>query len=473
MSRASGFIMNEDKKMNTTTDLGTTPMKRLVLQLALPSMAAQFVNVLYSIIDRMYIGHISGDGALALAGAGVCGPVVTLLTSFGTLVGIGGSITMGIRLGEKNEKKARQVLANSFLMLCIFSLLLTVSFLLLKDQLLMLFGASDATFSYANTYLTIYTAGTFFALMATGLNYFINCQGFPLVGMTTVFIGAIANIILDPVFIFALHMGIAGAAIATVISQFLSCAFAMLFLFGKNPGKKVPVRITFGQYSSRVMKRIIALGFSPFLILATDSLILIIMNAVLQKYGGAEQGDMFITCATIAQSYLLLITAPMIGISGGTQAILSYNYGAKDIRRVKSAEKNILGVMLIFTTLMFFLSRIVPQYFVRLFTTDQTYMNFSVWAIRTYTLMIIPLSFQYVFVDGLTALECPKTGLALSVFRKSLFILSAVILPQFFSARSAFFAEPVCDGISSVISTITFLLIIEKHLQKRLHAVVS
>ena len=459
--------------MNTTTDLGTTPMKRLVLQLALPSMAAQFVNVLYSIIDRMYIGHISGDGALALAGAGVCGPVVTLLTSFGTLVGIGGSITMGIRLGEKNEKKARQVLANSFLMLCIFSLLLTVSFLLLKDQLLMLFGASDATFSYANTYLTIYTAGTFFALMATGLNYFINCQGFPLVGMTTVFIGAIANILLDPVFIFALHMGIAGAAIATVISQFLSCAFAMLFLFGKNPGKKVPVRITFGQYSSRVMKRIIALGFSPFLILATDSLILIIMNAVLQKYGGAEQGDMFITCATIAQSYLLLITAPMIGISGGTQAILSYNYGAKDIRRIKSAEKNILGVMLIFTTLMFFLSRIVPQYFVRLFTTDQTYMNFSVWAIRTYTLMIIPLSFQYVFVDGLTALECPKTGLALSVFRKSLFILSAVILPRFFSARSAFFAEPVCDGISSVISTITFLLIIEKHLQKRLHAVVS
>ena len=465
--------MNEDKKMNTTTDLGTTPMKRLVLQLALPSMAAQFVNVLYSIIDRMYIGHISGDGALALAGAGVCGPVVTLLTSFGTLVGIGGSITMGIRLGEKNEKKARQVLANSFLMLCIFSLLLTVSFLLLKDQLLMLFGASDATFSYANTYLTIYTAGTFFALMATGLNYFINCQGFPLVGMTTVFIGAIANIILDPVFIFALHMGIAGAAIATVISQFLSCAFAMLFLFGKNPGKKVPVRITFGQYSSRVMKRIIALGFSPFLILATDSLILIIMNAVLQKYGGAEQGDMFITCATIAQSYLLLITAPMIGISGGTQAILSYNYGAKDIRRVKSAEKNILGVMLIFTTLMFFLSRIVPQYFARLFTTDQTYMNFSVWAIRTYTLMIIPLSFQYVFVDGLTALERPKTGLALSVFRKSLFVLSAVILPRFFSARSAFFAEPVCDGISSVISTITFLLIIEKHLQKRLHAVVS
>ena len=473
MRQASGFIMDEDKKMNTTTDLGKTPIKRLVLHLALPSMAAQFVNVLYSIIDRMYIGHIADDGALALAGAGVCGPVVTLLTSFGTLVGIGGSITMGIRLGEKNEKKARQVLANSFLMLCIFSLFLTVSFLLLKDQLLMLFGASSVTFPYADTYLTIYTAGTFFALMATGLNYFINCQGFPLIGMVTVFIGAIANIILDPVFIFGLQMGIAGAAIATVISQFLSCAFAMFFLFGKNPGKKVPVKISFGHYSVSVIKHILALGFSPFLILATDSLILIIMNAVLQKYGGVRQGDMFITCVTIAQSYMQLITSPMIGISGGTQAILSYNYGAKNIKRVKSAEKNILGVMLIFTTLMFLLSRIVPQFFVHLFTNDPAYMTFSVWAIHTYTLMIIPLSFQYVFVDGLTALERPMTGLALSVFRKSLFVLSAMILPYFFGAQSAFYAEPVCDGISSVISTITFLTIIESHLQKRLHAAVS
>ena len=444
--------MDEEIKMNAHTDLGRTPMRLLVLQLALPSMAAQFVNVLYSIIDRMYIGHIAKDGALALAGAGVCGPIVTFLTSFGTLVGIGGSITMGIRLGEKNEKKARQVLSNSFLMLCIFSLILTVTFLLLKNPLLMIFGASETTFSYANTYLTIYTAGTFFALMSTGLNYFINCQGFPLIGMATVFIGAAANILLDPVFIFWLHMGIAGAAIATVISQFLSCAFAMLYLFGKNPGKKVPVKITFGQYSFSVMKRIVALGFSPFLILATDSLI---------------------TCATITQSYMLLITSPMIGISGGTQAILSYNYGAKEILRVKSAEKNILGVMLFFTVTMFVLSQFIPQWFVCLFTSDPAYKELSVRAIHIYTLMIIPLSFQYVFVDGLTALERPKTGLALSIFRKCLFVLSAVLLPRFFGAQSAFFAEPVSDGISSVISSVVFLLIIERHLQKRLKAVIE
>lgn len=452
--------------MNTTADLGKAPIRSLVLQLAIPSMTAQFVNVLYSIIDRMYIGHIAGSGTLALAGAGVCGPIVTLLTSFGTLVGIGGSITMGIRLGEKNTKKAEQVLANSFLMLSIFSVLLTVSFLLFKNRLLMLFGASEATFPFANTYLTIYTAGTFFALMATGLNYFINCQGFPLVGMFTVLIGAGCNILLDPVFIFGFHMGIAGAAIATVISQVLSCLFAMNFLFGK----KVPVKITFGQYDLKIMCKIIALGFSPFLILATDSLILIFMNTILQKYGGASQGDMLITCATIAQSYLLLITSPMIGISGGTQAILSYNYGAKRADRVKDAEKNTLGVMLIFTTIMFLLSRLIPRYFVLLFTTDSQYIRFSVWAIQTYTLMIIPLSFQYVFVDGLTALERPKTGLVLSVTRKSLFVLSAAVLPVFFGAKAAFFAEPVADGISSVISTTVFLLLINRHLEKRCRA---
>lgn len=449
--------------MKITTDLGKDSVRSLVLRLAVPAMIAQFVNVLYSIIDRMYIGHIPVEGALALAGVGVCGPIVTLLSSFGTLVGLGGSILMGIRLGEKNYKKAKQILSNSFLLLCFFSLLLTALFLLSKEYLLMWFGASETTFSYANTYMTIYTAGTFFALMAAGLNYFINCQGFPVIGMATVLIGAVTNIILDPVFIFGFHLNVAGAAIATVISQLASCIFALWFLFGK----KVHVKITFGQYSLRVMGKIIYLGLSPFLILATDSIILIVMNTVLQKYGGPSQGDMLITCATIAQSYLLLITAPMIGISGGTQAILSYNYGARQTARVKSAEKTILRLMLIFTTAMFLISRFAPQYFVQLFTSDASYMDFSVWGIRTYTLMIIPLSFQYVFVDGLTALERTKTALSLSVFRKSLYIACTVLLPRFFTARSAFYAEPVSDIISSTLSTIVFLLIIDKHLLRR------
>lgn len=205
--------------MKRGNDLGKDPIGRLVLRLAVPTMIAQFVNILYSIIDRMYIGNISEIGDLALAGVGICGPVVTLLSSFGTLIGLGGSILMAMRQGERNEKRARQLMANSFLMLIAVSVILTVSFLLLKDHLLIWFGASDVTFVYADTYMTIYTAGTFFALMAIGLNYFITCQGFANVGMATVLTGAITNIILDPVFIFAFDMGVAGAAVATVISQ--------------------------------------------------------------------------------------------------------------------------------------------------------------------------------------------------------------------------------------------------------------
>ncbi|MGI6008375.1 MAG: MATE family efflux transporter [Ruminococcus sp.] len=268
--------------MKTAVDLKNDSIPSLVLRLAVPAMIAQFVNILYSIIDRIYIGHIRNIGGLALAGVGVCGPIITLLSSFGTLIGIGGSILMSIRMGEKKMKTASQILSNSFLLLCVFSLTLTVIFLLFKDNLLMWFGVSEITFVYADTYMTIYTAGTFFALMAAGLNYFINCQGFPLAGMAAVLIGAVSNILLDPLFIFVFHMGVAGAAIATVISQMLYCFFALSFLFSK----KVPVRISFGGYSWNIFRHILYLGLSPFLIMATDSIILIVMNTVLQRYGG-------------------------------------------------------------------------------------------------------------------------------------------------------------------------------------------
>ena len=226
--------------MKHTTDLGKDKVPLLVLKLAIPSMIAQFVTVLYSIIDRMFIGNIEEIGDIALAGVGVCGPIVTLLTSFGTLIGLGGSILMAMRMGAGQKKEAQSILAHSFAMLVAFSAVLTLVFLLSKKYLLNWFGASPLTFPYADTYMTIYTAGTFFALMAIGLNYFITCQGFPAVGMCTVLIGAITNIVLDPVFIFVFDMGVAGAAWATVIAQFASCAFAFCFLIGK----KVPVGIT-------------------------------------------------------------------------------------------------------------------------------------------------------------------------------------------------------------------------------------
>lgn len=452
--------------MKHTTDLGKDKVPLLVLKLAIPSMIAQFVTVLYSIIDRMFIGNIEEIGDIALAGVGVCGPIVTLLTSFGTFIGLGGSILMAMRMGAGQKKEAQSILAHSFAMLVAFSAVLTLVFLLSKKYLLNWFGASPLTFPYADTYMTIYTAGTFFALMAIGLNYFITCQGFPAVGMCTVLIGAITNIVLDPVFIFVFDMGVAGAAWATVIAQFASCAFAFCFLIGK----KVPVRITRlkrEMLSKNITCRILGLGLSPFLILATDSVIIIIMNTVLQHYGGPKEGDLLITCATIVQSYMMLITGPMLGISSGTQAILSYNYGAREIKRVKKAEKYILLLCLCFTTVMFLISRIIPESFIRIFTKDPVQLQLCTWGISVFTLMIIPLSFQYVFVDGFTALGRSKTALVLSLWRKGDYMLFTMILPVFFGARSAFYAQPLADGIGAVMSTIAFLLIFKKHLEKR------
>ena len=455
--------------MKKTTDLGKDKVPLLVLKLAVPSMIAQFVNVLYSTVDRMFIGNIPRIGDEALAGVGVCGPIVTLLTSFGTLIGLGGSILMAMRMGAGRKRQAENILAHSFVLLVLFSALLTFFFLLIKGHLLNWFGASDTTFPYADSYMTIYTAGTFFALMAVGLNYFITCQGFPGIGMLTVIIGALTNILLDPVFIFGFHMNVAGAAIATVITQFVSCAFAFRFL----TGKKIPVKITLlrkKNFSPMIVQRILVLGVSPFLILATDSVILIVLNTVLQTYGGPEEGDLLITCATIVQSYMMLITGPMLGISSGTQAILSYNYGAKNIDRVKSAEKYILLLCLCFTTLMFLVSRTVPEYFIRIFTRDPGQTDLCIWGIHVFTLMIIPLSFQYVFVDGFTALGRSRTALFLSVFRKGDYILFTIFLPIFWGARSAFYAQPLADGISAVMSSVAFLLIFRKHLEKRMLA---
>lgn len=452
--------------MKHQTDLGKDRIPILVLKLAIPSMIAQFVTVLYSIIDRMFIGNIKEIGDAALAGVGVCGPIVTLLTSFGTLIGLGGSILMSMRMGAGRKKQAESILAHSFAMLVLFSAVLTILFLVSKKYLLNWFGASPVTFPYADAYLTIYTAGTFFALMAIGLNYFITCQGFPAVGMITVLIGAVTNIILDPIFIFLLDMKVAGAAIATVISQFASCAFAFCFLIGK----KVPIRITLlkkQSFSPVIVQKILTLGISPFLILATDSVIIIVLNSVLQKFGGPSEGDILITCATIVQSFMMLITGPMLGISSGTQAILSYNYGAKEIKRVKKAEKYILILCLCFTTLMFVLSRIVPQYFIHIFTKDPLQLELCTWGIGVFTLMIIPLSFQYVFVDGFTALGRSKTALFLSLSRKGNYMLFTILLPIFFGARSAFYAQPIADGIAAIMATVGFLLIFNKHLEKR------
>ena len=449
--------------MRRENDLGKDNITALVFRLAIPSMLASFVNVLYSIVDRMFIGNISGVGSVALAGVGVCGPIITLISSFAYLAGAGGAPLLAMRLGENDKKGAEKILSNCFLMLLVLSAVLTAFFLTFKRPLLMAFGASENTFLYANEYLTIYTIGTVFAILSVGLNQFIACQGFSTVAMTSVLIGAVMNIILDPIFIFMLDLGVSGAAIATVIAQFASCIFVVLFLLGQ----RVHIRITFGGYSWRIMKRAMYFGFCPFIIMATEGVIIIVLNGVLQKYGGPGMGDMLVACATIVQSYMFICTMPLGGITLGTQPILSFNYGAKNIERIKKCFRVVLMLALSFTTIMFVLSQVIPKYFVLIFTNDPQLIEMSVNNIRVFTFGVIILALQYVFVDGLTALGVAKVAISLSLFRKGSFVLLTLIFPMFFGATSTFYAEPTVDIVAGITSTIVFMLLINKLLKKR------
>lgn len=447
--------------MKKTNDFGRDSVPLLVLKTSIPFMFAQFVNVLYSIVDRIYIGNIPVIGGDSLAGAGVCAPIITLLSSFAALIGIGGSVTFSVKLGAGDKKSAQRILANSFSMLLIFSAVLTVVFLMIKDFLLNWFGASEVTFPYANTYLTIYTLGTFFALVSMGMNYFVTAQGFPFLGMATTLIGAVVNIVLDPIFIFVFDMDIAGAAVATVIAQLSSCIFVLLTLHSKK--MQIPIHLVKPEWE--IGKRICKIGFSPFLILATDSVIIIALNAVLQYYGGESQGDTLITAATIVQSYMLLITSPMLGITGGSQPLISFNYGANKPDRIRKTVKWVLVLCITFTTVMFLVSRILPQYFVQIFTDNARYRELSIWGIQVFTLMVIPLSLQYVFVDALTALGMTRLSLSLSLFRKIVYFVMTCVLPIVFAAKSAFYAEPLADGAAACLTSLVFFVIYRKYLK--------
>lgn len=410
--------------MKRENDLGRDDVGALVWRTALPSMLAQFVSVLYSIVDRMYIGHIAGAGETALAGVGVCGPVVTMVGSAAVWISWGASPLMGIRMGEGRPEEAKRILRTGFVMLLAFSLAMMALVIPLREPMLRFFGASDATYPYADAYFTTYLMGTVFALLATGLNQMIIAQGF--------------------------------AALATVLSQLASAAGAMLFLCGR----RAAVRLERGGLSMAAAKKILALGFTPFAIIAIDNVMVIAMNAVLQRYGGAQMGDRLVTCAVIAQSFMLVMTMPLGGISGGTQSILSYNYGARQFDRVRAAQKKILALCMGFTAIMFVLARVAGPLFVRLFTQDDEVAALSVWAIRVCTLAAVPLGAQYEIVDGFTALGQVKISFPLSFFRKGVYFAALFILPACFGARAAFYAEPVSDIVGPLASAIVYKLCI-------------
>lgn len=328
----------------------------------------------------------------------------------------------------------------------------------LKDHLLVWFGASETVFPYADEYITVYLLGTVFALLSTGMNQFIICQGFAKVGMKSVLLGAVLNILLDPVFIFVLDMGVAGAAVATVISQMASCVYVLRFLFSNRP----MIKITFGGYDLKVMGQVLLLGLTPFLIIAFDNILIISLNATIQKYGGAGRGDMLLTCNTILQSFMLIVTMPLSGITGGTQTILGYNYGAKRPDRIKKAQKHILVLALAFTTIMFVVAQLLPQYFTMIFTRDPEYIQMTVRAIRIYSLMIIPLAVQYTIVDGFTGMGIAKVAISLSTFRKLIYFAGVFLIPLWFDITNVFYTEPISDLISAIVSSVVYIRLIGK-----------
>lgn len=449
--------------MRRKNDLGRDPMAGLLLRLAAPTMLAQFINVLYSVVDRMFIGHIAGVGSLALAGVGVCGPIITLLASFSFLVGLGGTPLMAMRLGAGAQAEASELLSNCFRLLLGLAVGLSVLFFLLRRQFLWWFGASVDTFPYALDYITIYIAGTAFALLSGGLNSFLIAQGRSGLGMGTVVLGAALNIGLDPVFIFALDLGVAGAAWATILSQAAACAFALCSL--RLPGLPVPLR--WGRFQPALCKKVLFLGTAPFLTYALDSVILIVLNAVLQRRGGPGEGDVLITCAAIVQSYMLLISMPMSGITLGCQGVVSFNLGAANRARVEQALRGVLLLCLGFAALMLAVTHLCAPWFVRLFTGDAQVMARSVSYIKLYTAGVLFMAVQWMAVDMSTALG--QVGLALfcSLVRKILFLTGVLLFPALLTAAAAFAAEPFCDVTASIISAVLFLRFTPRLLARR------
>lgn len=447
--------------MKIENDLGRDDIRRLVLRLAVPSMLAQFVSVLYSVVDRMYIGNIPVIGDAALAGVGVCGPLVSFISAFAYLVGVGGSPLMSIRMGQGNEEEAGQILSTGFAMLAALSAAITALALAGREWILRSFGASEAIYPYADQYFTIYLTGTFFALMSLGMNQFIICQGFARVGMASVAVGAAINIVLDPILIFGCSMGVKGAALATVISQIVSCGFVLRFLCGG----RVIIRLGLKGVKKRLTGRILALGLTPFLIIAFDNVLIITLNTVIQAYGG-EKADMLLTSMTIVQSFMLVITMPLGGITAGTGPVLGFNFGAGQPDRIKSAQKYIVLLALAFNCVMFLVSQFLPGIFVNIFTRNPQYTAMAVRGIRIYALGVIPLAVQYAIVDGFTGMGVPQAAVCLSMFRKTVYIAGALLIPPLFGIENLFYTEPLSDFSGTVVSITVYMLLIGKILKR-------
>lgn len=456
--------------MQATKDnrLGTENITRLMISLAIPSVLAQIVNVLYNIVDRIYIGRIPGVGAVALTGVGVTFPIITIISAFSGFASGGGAPLAAIALGQGDRKRAERILGNGVSMLLFFTVILMAFFFVFQKPLLYVFGASDNTIGYSSTYISIYLLGTVFVELAVGLNTFISAQGQARTAMFSVLIGAVVNIVLDPIFIFVFHMGVAGAAVATIISQALSAAWVLRFLCSEKSGirlKKAGMKLDFS-----LIGQIMALGVSPFVMSATESAITIVMNHGLQVYGG----DLYVGSMTILQSVLQLVFVPISGFTNGVQPIISYNFGAGKFDRVKMTIKRMISITFLAAFVYVVFAMLRPGLFARLFTTDEDLIALVKKVLPVYIAGMSVFGVQSGVQSSFLGLGQAKISLCIALLRKVILLIPlALILPRFFGVMGVYYAEPVADILSVLTASTLFLLNIRKILSKEMLAKVT
>ena len=441
--------MNTDKEF-----LRTEPLGRLLLKLALPTVAAQLINMLYNIVDRIYIGHIPDIGATALTGVGVCMPLIMIVSAFAALVGYGGAPRASIFMGKQDKESAEKTLGNCFVLQILISVVLTIVLLIWNRDFLMAFGASENTIEYGVNYMNIYALGTIFVEITLGMNAFITAQGFAKTGMLSVLIGAVANIILDPVFIFGFHMDVRGAALATIISQALSCIWVVSFLCGKKTFLKIR------RKNLRLVPKIIlpclALGVATFIMQASESVISVCFNSSLQKYGG----DIAVGAMTILTSVMQFAMLPLQGLGQGAQPIISYSYGAGDQDRVRSAFKLLLKVSLGYSVFLWILVMALPGGFAAMFTSDTRLMEYTRTALRIYMGSMFLFGIQMACQMTFNALGKAKESIVVAVMRKFVLLIPLIyIMPQILRSdqtMAVYMAAPIADLLAVTFTAVLF-----------------
>ena len=451
--------MNEEKDF-----LGTEPVGRLLFRLAVPTVTAQLINMLYNIVDRIYIGHIPEEGAMALTGVGVCMPLIMIVSAFAAFVAYGGAPRATIFMGKGEYEKAEETLGNCFVVQVIISVLLTAALLLWNRDFLLAFGASANTVDYGVAYMNIYALGTIFVQMTLGMNAFITAQGFARTGMLSVLIGAVANIILDPIFIFGLHMGVRGAALATILSQAMSCAWVLLFLVGKKTHLRI--RVQNMKLQKAIVAPCLALGLSNFVMQASESVISVCFNSSLLRYGG----DIAVGAMTILTSVMQFAMLPMQGLGQGAQPIISYNFGAGNVQRVRGAFKLLLKCSLIYSCLLWMFVMIFPQGFAAMFTSDADLLSYTQMALRIYMGSMLLFGIQMACQMTFISLGNAKASILVAVMRKFILLIPLIyIMPHIFTAdkaRAVYMAEPVADFFAVCFTAVLFYFQFRKALRK-------